>query len=151
MAKKSAGILLFRNHAKTLEVMLVHPGGPFFANKEDGVWSIPKGEYDETEEALKAACREFEEELGSPVQGYFIPLGEVKQKGGKLVHCWAVEGELDTTAIRSNTFKMSWPPRSGKVREFPEVDKAEWFTIAMATQKINPAQAIFLERLQQLF
>ncbi len=140
---------MFRNPSGGMEVLLVHPGGPFFAKKDEGVWSIPKGEYNETEDPLKAACREFQEELGSPVQGEFIPLGEVKQKGGKLVCCWAVEGQLDTTHIKSNTFKMVWPPRSGKVKEFPEVDKAEWFTLAAALQKINPAQAFFLERLQQ--
>ncbi|MFN8285357.1 MAG: NUDIX domain-containing protein [Chitinophagales bacterium] len=147
--KKSAGILLYKTDGKALKVMLVHPGGPFFVKKDAGVWSIPKGEFEENEDPLAAAKREFFEEIGSPVTGEFIPLGEVKQKGGKTVYCWAVEGELNTSKITGNTFKMPWPPSSGKLQEFPEVDKVEWFTLAAAIEKINPAQVLLLERLQQ--
>src|SRR5438045_1593487 len=130
MPKRSAGILMFRRGAKGVEVLLVHPGGPFWAKKDLGAWSIPKGEVVEGEELLATARREFAEELGFAAIGAFLPLGEVKQKGGKTVHAWAVEGDCDAATCKSNTFKMEWPPRSGKWAEFPEVDRAEFFSIA---------------------
>jgi predicted NUDIX family NTP pyrophosphohydrolase len=147
MAKRSSGILLFRRTAE-LEVLLVHPGGPFWAKKDLGAWSIPKGEHDDAEESLDAALREFEEETGTkPEVGELIDLGTVKQKSGKVVQAYALEGDLDAGAIRSNTFTMQWPPRSGREQEFPEVDRAEWFAIDAARERINPAQAAFLDRL----
>src|SRR5438105_1670672 len=123
MKKRSAGILLFRSTNAQLEIFLVHPGGPFWSKKDSGAWSIPKGEYSE-EDPLAAAKREFEEETGVAIAGDFLPLGEVKQPGGKVVQAWALEHDLDPTSIRSNTFKMEWPPGSGSIREFPEVDSA---------------------------
>jgi predicted NUDIX family NTP pyrophosphohydrolase len=148
MAKRSSGILLYRGAGPSLEVLLVHPGGPFWAKKEDGAWSIPKGEHDAEEEALAAALREFEEETGSkPEPGELEDLGTVRQKSGKTVQAWALEGDLDADAIRSNTFTMEWPPRSGRQSEFPEVDRAAWFAIDEARERINPAQAAFLDRL----
>ena len=148
MAAMSAGILLYRM-GDTLEVLLVHPGGPFWKNKSDGVWSIPKGEFDSGSEAPHvAARREFAEELGHPVpDGDLLPLGEVTQKAGKRVVGFAAEGNLDPTTVVSNTFTMEWPPRSGRQAEFPEVDRAEWFTIESARNVINSAQAAFLDRL----
>jgi predicted NUDIX family NTP pyrophosphohydrolase len=147
MAKRSSGILLFRRTAE-LEVLLVHPGGPFWAKKDLGAWSIPKGEHDEAEEALACAVREFEEETGTkPDTEDLADLGTVKQKSGKVVQGYALEGDLDADAIRSNTFTMEWPPRSGRQSEFPEVDRAQWFTIDAARERINPAQAAFLDRL----
>jgi predicted NUDIX family NTP pyrophosphohydrolase len=147
MAKRSSGILLFRRTAE-LEVLLVHPGGPFWAKKDLGAWSIPKGEHDSSEEALAAALREFEEETGSrPDTGELTDLGTVKQKSGKVVQAYALEGDLEAAAIRSNTFTMEWPPRSGREAEFPEVDRAEWFPVELARERINPAQAEFLDRL----
>ena len=155
MAKRSSGILLFR-HTSALEVLLVHPGGPFWAKKDLGAWSIPKGEHDDAEEALAAALREFEEELGSPPtpmpeEGELTDLGSVRQKSGKVVQAWALEGDLDADAIRSNTFTMQWPPRSGRQSEFPEVDRAAWFALDEARKRINPAQAAFLDRLAERF
>jgi predicted NUDIX family NTP pyrophosphohydrolase len=147
MAKRSSGILLFRRSAE-LEVLLVHPGGPFWAKKDLGAWSIPKGEHDQAEEALACALREFEEETGTrPDEGELADLGTVKQKSGKVVQAYALEGDLDADAIRSNTFTIEWPPRSGRQSEFPEVDRAQWFTLAQARERINPAQASFLDRL----
>ena len=147
MAKRSSGILLFRRTAE-LEVLLVHPGGPFWAKKDLGAWSIPKGEHDDAEEALACALREFEEETGTrPDEGELADLGTVKQKSGKVVQAYALEGDLDADAIRSNTFTMEWPPRSGRQSEFPEVDRAQWFTLGEARERINPAQAAFLDRL----
>jgi predicted NUDIX family NTP pyrophosphohydrolase len=149
-AKRSAGIVLYRESADGLEVLLVHPGGPFWARKDAGVWSIPKGEYEPGDDPLGAARREFEEELGSaPPDGATLDLGEVRQKSGKLVCAWALEGDLDPTAVHSNAFALEWPPRSGRMREFPEVDRAEWFPLAAAREKINPAQAAFLDRLAE--
>jgi predicted NUDIX family NTP pyrophosphohydrolase len=143
----SAGIMLYRRSDDRLEVLLVHPGGPFWARRDLGAWSIPKGEY-EHEEALSAARREFAEELGAaPPDGPLEDLGEVRQKGGKLVHAWALEGDLDTGAVSSNTFELEWPPRSGRKIEVPEVDRAEWFGLEDAAEKINPAQAELLDRL----
>jgi predicted NUDIX family NTP pyrophosphohydrolase len=147
MTRKSAGLLMFRRRAAGIEFFLVHPGGPFWKNKDLGAWSIPKGEYQEGEDALAAAKREFEEETGIAPRGEFLPLGEVKQSGGKIVTAWAFEGDGDADKIRSNTFSMEWPPKSGKLREFPEVDRAEWFLIEAARQKILKSQADFLDRL----
>jgi predicted NUDIX family NTP pyrophosphohydrolase len=145
MAKKSAGILLYRIN-EFLEVMLVHPGGPFFKNRDAGVWSIPKGEMD-GENSLDCAKREFEEETGSKIDGNFIELQPVTQKGGKIVYCWAVEGNIDERQITSNQFQLEWPPNSGQFRMFPEVDKAAWFHVSVANEKINPRQFNFIEQL----
>lgn len=150
MAKKnSAGILLYRLGRSTLEVFLVHPGGPFWRSKDAGAWSIPKGEFDSTEDPLKAAKREFQEETGCSVEGDFIELAPRQQPGGKVVYAWAVEGECEAESIKSNTFSLEWPPRSGKRQEFPEVDRAGWFTLEVARQKILPGQVGFLHDLQQ--
>ena len=151
MAAISAGILLFRHAGEAPEVLLVHPGGPYWAKKDLGVWSIPKGLIEEDEEPRQCALRELEEELGSPfafAAEALIELGSVRQKAGKLVHCWAAEGEFDPATLRSNTFSMEWPPRSGAEREFPEVDRAQWFGLEEARVKIIPAQADFLDRLK---
>ena len=150
MAKVSAGLLMYRVRGRVLEVFLAHPGGPFFEKKDTGVWGIPKGEIDEGEDALTAAQREFEEETGFKAQGEFLPLTPVTQKGGKIVQAWAVEGDCDPTQMKSNMFTMEWPPHSGRQQEFPEVDRARWFSIAEAKQKINPAQIAFLDELQQV-
>jgi predicted NUDIX family NTP pyrophosphohydrolase len=147
--KRSAGILLHRRGpGGAQEVLLVHPGGPFWAKKDAGAWSIPKGEYDDGEDARVAALREFAEELGTPPpDGDLVDLGEVRQRGGKTVVAWALEGDADADAIRSNTFTMEWPPRSGTMREFPEIDRAGWFHLDEAREKILPAQAPLLDRL----
>ncbi len=151
VAKRSAGILLYRRTSE-LEVLLVHPGGPFWAKKDAGAWSIPKGEHDEDEDPQACALREFEEETGTrPDEGELADLGSVRQKSGKVVQAWALEGDLDATAIRSNTFELEWPPRSGRTQAFPEVDRAEWFGVTEACERINPAQAAFVERLQARF
>ncbi|MDE2019879.1 MAG: NUDIX domain-containing protein [Patescibacteria group bacterium] len=152
MPRISAGLLMYRRRTGMLEVLLVHPGGPFFAKKDLGDWSIPKGEVDGTDaDEFAAAKREFEEETGMKPEGRFISLGSITQAGGKVVHAWALEGDCDPANIRSNTFKMEWPPRSGRVQEFPEVDRAAFFAMEMARQKIKPTQAEFLGRLQDLF
>ena len=146
---ESAGLLLFR-HAETgaVEVLLVHPGGPFFARKDEGSWTIPKGLPEAGEDLLSAARRELVEETGfTPPPGEPIPLGETRQKGGKVVHAWALEGDADVSELASNPFELEWPPRSGRRREFPEVDRAEWFGIEQARGKMNPAQTVFLDRL----
>jgi predicted NUDIX family NTP pyrophosphohydrolase len=151
VAPISAGILLHRFADEAIEVLLVHPGGPYWAKKDLGAWSIPKGAVEEGEEPRACALRELEEELGSSFSfapEELIELGSVRQKGGKVVHCWAAEGDFDPTALRSNTFSIEWPPRSGSQREFPEVDRAEWFEPEQARRKIIPAQADFLDRLQ---
>ena len=130
----------------------MHPGGPFWAKKDLGAWSIPKGEHEDGEDPQACALREFEEELGTaPAAGELEDLGEVRQKSGKVVQAWALEGDLDATAVRSNTFELEWPPRSGRTRAFPEVDRAEWFGVTEAIERINPAQAAFVERLQARF
>jgi predicted NUDIX family NTP pyrophosphohydrolase len=148
---RSAGLLLYRGHGDGLEVLLVHPGGPLWASRDDGAWSIPKGEYPDGEDPLDAARREFEEELGSaPPAGEAADLGEIRQKSGKRVRGWALVGDLDATRITSNTFELEWPPRSGKRIEIPEVDRAEWFGVAVARKKINSGQVPLLDRLQQL-
>jgi predicted NUDIX family NTP pyrophosphohydrolase len=147
-ARRSAGILLYRRRGDGPEVLLVHPGGPFWARKDAGAWSIPKGEVAEGEDPRAAAAREFAEELGTPLPaGKPLDLGSVRQKGGKEVVAWAVEGDLDPGAIRSNTFTMVWPPRSGVEREFPEVDRAEWFAPDVAREKLLAAQAELVDRL----
>lgn len=150
MAKESAGLLLYRKHGGELEVFLVHPGGPFWAKKDEAAWSVPKGELASDEDPLLAAQREFREETGHSVTGPFIPLGSVKQSGGKTVHVWAVEGECDPALIVSNTFEMEWPPRSGKRATFPEVDRADWFTLTVAAKKLHKGQVEFLTRLEKL-
>ena len=151
MAKISAGLLMYRHRAGHLEVLLAHPGGPFWTDKDAGAWTIPKGVVEEGEDdPLATAKREFEEELGTkPNAEEFLPLGDVLQKGGKTVAAWAFEGDLDTSTIESNTFKAEWPPRSGRWQDFPEVDRAQFFSIDEARAKINPAQAEFLSRLQE--
>lgn len=145
--KTSAGILPYRFTNKVLEVFLVHPGGPFWIKKDKGAWSIPKGEFTEDEDPLKAAQREFKEETGIEVSGNFIALTPVKLKSGKLVHAWALEKDADHTGITSNHFSLEWPPKSGKMIEVPEVDKAGWFTIKDAKEKINPGQLPLLDEL----
>ncbi len=150
MAKKtSAGILLYRIRSEALEVFLVHPGGPFWAKKDAGAWSIPKGEFDEGSDPLETAKREFLEETGSPATGGFIALTPLKQPSGKLIHAWAVHGDIDAASIKSNTFSMEWPPRSGKQQEFPEVDRGGWFVIPLALEKLLPGQHGFLDELQK--
>ncbi len=146
---RSAGILLYRREAADeLEVLLVHPGGPFWAHKDEGVWSIPKGEYGPDEEPLKAARREFQEELGTAApDGPAHDLGEVRQRAGKLVRAFALQGDLDAHEIISNTCLIEWPPRSGRQIEIPEVDRAQWFTVGEARRRINPAQVELLDRL----
>jgi predicted NUDIX family NTP pyrophosphohydrolase len=148
MAKSSAGLLMYRQRGG-LEVLLVHPGGPFWKSKDDGAWTIPKGEFSADELPLDAALREFREETGLEARGPFTELGPVKQKGGKVVYCWAFEGDCDPAAIRSNTFTMEWPPKSGKQAEFPEIDRAAWFTPAEARKKILPALTALIEQLEQ--
>jgi predicted NUDIX family NTP pyrophosphohydrolase len=148
MPKHSAGILLYRRHGQELEVFLVHPGGPFWMKKDGGAWSIPKGEYAPGEDPLAAAQREFEEETGTRLDGgTFIPLGEIKQTGGKIVAAWAIEGDCNAASIRSNTFSLEWPPKSGKIAEFPEVDRAGWLDLAAAREKLLKGQLEFLDRL----
>ena len=151
MARRSAGILLHRLGPDGREVLLVHPGGPFWAKRDDGAWSIPKGEYDEGEEPLAAALREFEEEIGSALDagGELIELGDVRQKNRKVVTAWAAEGDVDAGAVQSNTFEMEWPPRSGRRQAFPEIDRAEWFPLARARAKLIEAQAAFVDRLEE--
>jgi predicted NUDIX family NTP pyrophosphohydrolase len=149
--RRSAGILLHRRGQAGLEVLLVHPGGPFWAKKDAGAWSIPKGEHDDTEDAQACALREFAEETGSaPTPGELTDLGEVRQKSGKVVRAWALAGDLDPETVRSNSFELEWPPRSGRRQAFPEVDRAGWFGLEEAREKINPAQAAFLDRLREL-
>ena len=142
--KRSAGVLLRRADG---HVLLVHPGGPFWARKDAGAWSIPKGEHDETEDPEACARREFLEELGSPPPGELVDLGTVRQKNRKEVRAFYGEGDLDVDGVVSNTFSMEWPPRSGRRQEFPEIDRAEWFSVEDAREKLNPAQAEFLDRL----
>jgi predicted NUDIX family NTP pyrophosphohydrolase len=149
MSETSAGLLLYRRRGHDVEVLLVHPGGPFFRNRDDGWWTVPKGLPDAGEDPLEAARREFAEETGFtlPDEAEYLDLGSIKQKGGKVVHAWAVEGDCDPSTLRSNTFQLEWPPRSGRKRDFPEVDRAEFLTLADARRKILPAQAPFLDRL----
>lgn len=152
-AATSAAVCLWRRSAAGLEVLIVHPGGPFWAKKDDGAWSLPKGEFDpQAEDGPAAARREFAEELGrQPPDGEPEPLGETRLKSGKRILAWALEGDLDADAIVSNTFEMQWPPRSGRQQQFPEVDRALWADLALARSKLNPAQAVFLDRLAERF
>jgi predicted NUDIX family NTP pyrophosphohydrolase len=148
MAKQSAGILLYRGRGPALRLMLVHPGGPFWAKKDGGAWSIPKGEYEEGDDPLLVASREFEEELGSPAPaGDAIELGELVQPSRKRVTAFALEGDFDPAHLRSNSFEMEWPPKTGRLQSFPEVDRAEWFTVEEARDKILPGQRPFIDRL----
>jgi len=148
MPKESAGLLLFRRRDNELEVLLVHPGGPFWQKKDLGAWSIPKGEIQPGEEPLATARREFAEELGFTPEGNFIALTPIQQKGGKRVQVWVFEGDCDPASVRSNSFQMEWPPRSGRLQEFPEVDRVAFFNLAEAKQRINPAQIPCLEELK---
>jgi predicted NUDIX family NTP pyrophosphohydrolase len=149
MKKQSAGILLYRTTGQSAEVLLVHPGGPFWAKKDNGAWSIPKGEFADGEEPLAAAQREFAEELGKPVPdgGEFVNLGEAKQSSGKIVHAWALQADFDANGVKSNTFEMEWPPKSGQKQEFPEVDSAAWFPIDAAQVKLVKGQLPLLDAL----
>jgi predicted NUDIX family NTP pyrophosphohydrolase len=149
MPKKTAGLLLFRETSGDLEVLLVHPGGPFWAKKDDGVWSIPKGEFEQDEDPLAAARREFEEETGSAPTGDAIPLEPLRQPSGKVVYAWAMRGDFDPATLKSNTFSMEWPPKSGRQQDFPEVDRAAWFPIEEAGRKMLKGQAPLLRQLRQ--
>jgi predicted NUDIX family NTP pyrophosphohydrolase len=149
MPKTSAGLILFRRGPEGLEVLLVHPGGPLWARKDDGAWSIPKGELEKGEDELSVAKREFEEETGATPSGEFVALEPVRQPSGKLVRAWAVEGDFDPAALESNTFVMEWPPRSGRRQEFPEVDRAEWFPLETAARKLLVGQVPFLNELKR--
>lgn len=150
MARQSAGVLAYRRRAGRVEIFLIHPGGPFWARKDEGAWSIPKGEFTSEEDPLHAAMREFQEETGFTLSGDFIPLAPIRQAGGKIVHAWVVEGDCDATAIRSNTFSMEWPPRSGRMQTFPEADRAGWFGLPEARLKILKSQRPLLEQLEYL-
>jgi len=150
MPKRSAGLLMYRRHNRQMEVLLVHPGGPFWAKKDLGAWSISKGEYLEGEPPLEAARREFEEETGFAATGDFLELGAVQQAGGKVVSAWAFEGDCDPSKLISNRCEIEWPPRSGRQIEIPEVDRGDWFSIAEAKERILKSQAPFLERLSGL-
>ena len=147
--KLSAGIVLYRLCHEEIEVFLVHPGGPVWANKDAGTWSIPKGEYETGEEPLTVAKREFQEETGFPVKGTCHPLTALKQPSGKVVSAWAVKGDVDAAALTSNTFTLEWPPKSGRTREFPEVDRGGWFDLSTARAKIQAGQRGFLDQLEQ--
>jgi predicted NUDIX family NTP pyrophosphohydrolase len=150
MAKTSAGLLMYRRRGTQIEFLLVHPGGPFWKNKDAGAWTIPKGEVEPGEDAVVTAKREFQEELGLAAQGTFTELHPVKQKSGKIVQAWAFEGDCDPRQIVSNTFTIEWPPRSGNMAAFPEVDRVEFFALTEARQKINPAQISFLDEIVRL-
>jgi predicted NUDIX family NTP pyrophosphohydrolase len=147
MPKRSAGLLMYRRSGEIVEVLLVHPGGPFWTKKDTGAWSIPKGEYDEGEDAFAAATREFHEETGLVAHGPFLPLAEVKQQRGKIVQAWAFEGDCQPESLTSTTFSLEWPPRSGRRQEFPEVDRAGWFSLEEAKRKIVPGQVALLDEL----
>ena len=147
MPKRSAGLILYRRRTSGIEVFLVHPGGPFWAKKDLASWSIPKGEYAEGEDPIAAAKREFHEETGFSADGSFTSLGELKQPGGKIVSAWGMEGDCDPAQLRSNTFQLEWPPRSGRKIEVPEVDRGEWFSIAEARTKLLSGQLAFLDAL----
>ncbi len=149
MTRISAGLLMYRKHQADVQVLLVHPGGPYFRNKDEGAWTIPKGEIDSGEDLLDAVRREFQEETGLTPAGPFLALGCVQQKGGKIVHAWAIEQDCDPTTLVSNTFVLEWPPNSGEWVEFPEIDRAEFFDLEVAKRKINPAQIELIENLGQ--
>ena len=150
MAAQSAGIVMYNRRGGELRILLVHPGGPFWRNKDEGAWSIPKGEYGPDEEPEAAARRELAEELGHAAEGPLQPLGEVKQRGGKRVVAFALEGDLDAASIRGNEFQLEWPPGSGRIQSYPEVDRAEWFSLPAAARKILAAQLPFLDRLAEM-
>lgn len=149
MSRKSAGLLAYRRRGPLVEVFLVHPGGPYWARKDDGAWSIPKGEFT-AEEPLEAAKREFTEETGFQTNGPYRTLTPIRQPSGKLIHAWAFEGDFDPAAIRSNTFSLEWPPGSGMEKEFPEVDRAGWFSIEKAREKITRGQTGFIDEVERL-
>jgi predicted NUDIX family NTP pyrophosphohydrolase len=149
MLKRSAGILLYRFREGNMEVLLVHPGGPFWAKKDEGAWSIPKGEHGEGEDPLEAAKRELAEETGVEVKAHLIELGELRQPSGKIVRAWAAAQDLDPSKIRSNTFEMEWPPHSGRRQEFPEIDRGAWYTAAAAQRKLHKGQAGFIKKLTE--
>lgn len=149
--KKSAGLLMYRRtESGEIEVLLAHPGGPFWKNKDAGAWSIPKGEYEAPEDPLDAALREWAEETGFPARPPYLPLGEVRQKNGKHVAAWAFEGDADPALLVCNMFEMEWPPKSGRMQSFPEIDRVQWFSLTEARERINPAQAALLDRLADL-
>ncbi|NUK25157.1 NUDIX domain-containing protein [Streptomyces lunaelactis] len=151
VAKRSAGLLLFRGRGTGAEVLIGHMGGPFWQGRDAAAWSVPKGEYTPEEEPMAAARREFEEELGlAPPEGTWLPLGAARQTGGKIVTVWALEGDLDTALFAPGTFTMEWPRGSGRVQEFPEIDRAEWFGVEEAREKLVTGQRVFLERLEEL-
>ena len=150
MPKLSAGLLMYRRRNRALEVFLVHPGGPLWKNKDESAWSIPKGEYSDGEDPLEAANREFREETGFEPGSELIPLGEIRQPSGKIISAWAFEGDCDPAAIKSNTFTMEWPPRSGRQMEFPEIDRADWFDLETARTKIKAGQEALIEELEEL-
>lgn len=150
MTKISAGLLLYRRRGNEIEVLLAHPGGPYFQRKDVGAWTIPKGEVAKDEDPLAAAAREFQEEIGAMPLGPFEPLKPITQRGGKHVYAWYCQSDLDAAAAQSNTFTLEWPPKSGRYVEFPEIDKAEFFSFAIARTKIHPAQLSFLDELEQL-
>ncbi len=149
-AKRSAGLLMYRLKEGATEVLLIHPGGPYWTKKDDGAWSIPKGEIEEGEDPIRAAKREFEEETGLAPEGTFRPLRPVKLKSGKTVHAWVFEGDWDARGLKSSTFTMEWPPRSGKVQEFPEADRADWFALGVAKEKIQDGQRAFIEEFEHM-
>jgi predicted NUDIX family NTP pyrophosphohydrolase len=149
-SRKSAGILLYRRTLTGIEVFLVHPGGPFWTNRDSGAWTVPKGEVGTDEDSLAAARREFHEETGARVDGEFLELAPVRQPSGKVVHAWAVEGDVDAAAITSNTFSIEWPPKSGRMRAFPEIDRGGWFTLVEARDKLLPGQRALLDQLTQI-
>ena len=149
--KKSAGLLLYRENSGGLEVLLVHPGGPFWQKRDDGAWTIPKGEFDDDEDPLKAARREFEEETGTaPPDGEFLALKPIKQPSGKTVYAWAIDGDFDPANLRSNMFPVEWPPNTGKLQQFPEIDRAAWLTPEIAKRKILTGQVPFIDQLLTL-
>ncbi|HEY3401770.1 MAG TPA: NUDIX domain-containing protein [Ohtaekwangia sp.] len=150
MTKKTAGVLVYRIRNREPEFLLAHPGGPFWAKKDLEAWSIPKGEFDDTEDPLSAAKREFEEEMGSAVTGQFVPLKPLKSSSGKIIYAYAVESEFDVSTVTSNTFPLEWPPKSGKIQHFPEVDRAAWFPMREAAEKINTSQAPFLQEVKEM-
>jgi predicted NUDIX family NTP pyrophosphohydrolase len=150
MPRVSAGLLMYRIHDGKLQMLLAHPGGPYFKNKDDGAWTIPKGEIEPGEDLLEAAKREFEEETGITPTGPYIALTPIKQKGGKIVHAWAVRGDCNPSATVSNTFTMEWPPKSGQQMEFPEIDRADFFDVAAARRKIKAGQEALIEELQRI-
>jgi predicted NUDIX family NTP pyrophosphohydrolase len=150
LPKQAAGILLYRQTARGLEVLLAHPGGPLWARKDLGAWTIPKGQFGDDESALEAARREFEEEMGSPAAGEFVELGSIRQPSGKVVHAFTAESDFDVTTVKSNLFTLEWPPRSGKSGQFPEIDRAEWFVVEEARKRILKGQEPFIDRLLTL-